>query len=159
MPELRKDIVIGRWVIISTERKCRPDQFALTQEQEVLANNDFCPFCPGNEDRTPPEIFAIRENNSPPNTPGWKVRVVPNKYPALRIEEELKRRGIGMFDMMNGVGAHEVIIETPEHKLQMHDFSINELTKVIYTYKVRSIDLKRDIRLRYIMIFKNYGRE
>jgi UDPglucose--hexose-1-phosphate uridylyltransferase len=159
VPELRKDVVIGRWVIIATERICRPDQFAEKKDDFKEGDNGFCPFCEGNEDKTPPEIFAIRKENSLPNTPNWEIRVVPNKYPALRIEGELKRRGIGMFDIMNGIGAHEVIIETPNHNLQMHDFSIDHLSKVIYAYKIRSLDLKKDLRLRYIMLFKNYGRE
>ncbi|MCM8803842.1 MAG: galactose-1-phosphate uridylyltransferase, partial [Candidatus Omnitrophica bacterium] len=154
MPELRKDIVIGRWVIISSERMCRPDQFSEVKEMDKEENNNFCPFCPGNEDKTPPEIFSIRNDNSLPNTAGWEVRVVPNKYPALRIEGELKRKGVGMFDMMNGIGAHEVIIETPQHNLQIQDFSIEHFSKVINTYKYRSLDLKNDTRLRYIMIFK-----
>lgn len=158
MPELRKDIVIGRWVIISTERSCRPDQFK--GETEVIEeNNNFCPFCQGNEDKTPPEIYAIRNDNSLANSPGWEVRVVPNKFPALRIEGDLNRKGVGMYDMMNGIGAHEVIIETPHHKQQMHDYPVQHLKNIISTYKFRSSDLKNDERMRYIMIFKNYGRE
>jgi len=156
MPELRKDPVIGRWVIIATERKLRPSDYASTVGEEKAP---FCPFCPGNETKTPPEIFAIRDNNTQPNTPGWLVRVVPNKYPALKIEGNLDKKGVGIFDKMNGIGAHEVIIETPEHNQQMHDFDTQHLEKVIHTYQIRSLDLKNDTRLKYSMIFKNYGKE
>ncbi|MCM8806309.1 MAG: DUF4931 domain-containing protein [Candidatus Omnitrophica bacterium] len=159
MPELRKDPVIGRWVIIATERKLRPSDYSEMCQTTSEEEGRFCPFCPGNESKTPPEIFAIRENGSQPNTPGWLVRVVPNKYPALRIEGDLNKKGVGIFDKMNGIGAHEVIIETPDHKQQMHDFTQTQLERVIYTYQLRSLDLKNDKRFKYNMIFKNYGKE
>jgi len=112
MPELRRDPIHGRWVIISTERGRRPSDF-VTEERRPIGG--FCPLCEGNEDKTPPEIIAFRENGTPPNTPGWTLRVVPNKFPALRIEGELNREGEGIYDKMNGIGAHEVVIETPLH--------------------------------------------
>ena len=74
-----------------------------------------CPFCPGAESKTPPEILVYGRNGGGANTPGWNIRVVPNRFPALGIEGELDREGEGLFDKMNGVGAHEVIVETPEH--------------------------------------------
>ncbi|MGH9527369.1 MAG: galactose-1-phosphate uridylyltransferase, partial [Terriglobales bacterium] len=113
MPELRKDPITGRWVIISTDRARRPSDFA--REAETIPGSGFCPFCYGNEGKTPPEILAYRANGSGPNTPGWTVRVVPNKYPALGIEGPLIRQGEGIFDRISGIGAHEVIVETPEH--------------------------------------------
>src|SRR6266436_7734578 len=113
MPELRKDPIVGRWVIVATERGKRPSDFA-PQPSEVLdpAKN---PFAEGNEHMTPPEIFAFRDPKSKANGPGWQVRVVPNKFPALRIEGDLEPAGDGVYDRMNGIGAHEVIIETPDH--------------------------------------------
>ena len=106
MPELRKDPIIGRWVIISTERARRPDQFASQskEQEDPLA----CPFCEGKEAKTPPEIYAIRPGNSNRNGPGWDLRVVPSIAPFLRVEGELERRGNGVYDVMNGVGAHEI---------------------------------------------------
>ena len=117
MPELRKDPIVGRWVIISTDRAKRPTDFV---RDRVQMKGGFCPFCYGNEDKTPPEILAYRpsQNGNPPprpNTSGWSVRVVPNKFPALGIEGNLSRQAEGMFDKMNGVGAHEVIVESPDH--------------------------------------------
>src|SRR5512137_1728844 len=110
MPELRKDPVVGRWVIVATERAARPSDFQARREPPPDPGN--CPFDPGREAMTPPEIFAIRPDGSCPNTPGWVTRVVPNRFPALRVEGELERRGEGIYDRMTGIGAHEVIIET-----------------------------------------------
>src|SRR3972149_4575613 len=112
MPEKRKDPVTGRWVIISTERGKRPSDLRV---QKTPPKGGFCPFCPGNEDKTPPEILAFRPEGGERNGPGWRLRVVPNKFPALRVEGELNREGVGLYDKMNGIGAHEVIIETPRH--------------------------------------------
>lgn len=157
MPELRKDPIIGRWVIISTERGKRPSDY-LPPPAEVLdpAKN---PFAEGNEHLTPPEIFAFRDARSKPNEPGWQVRVVPNKFPALRIEGDLEKEGHGMYDKMNGIGAHEVVIETPNPNLQLEQQPIEGVARVLEAYKVRMQDLLRDARFRYILIFKNYGRQ
>jgi len=154
MPELRHDPIQKRWVIIACERGRRPDDFP---RQEEPLPGGFCPFCEGNEGKTPPEIRAIRRNGSGPNQPGWEIRVVPNKFPALRIEGGLDRKGLGAYDRMNGVGAHEVIIETPQHDLNMADAPIQHLEKVIRMYRERLVDLLRDFRFKYILIFKNYG--
>ena len=155
MPELRKDPVTGRWVIISTDRARRPSDFA--HEPEKKRGGAFCPFCYGNEARTPPEILAYRSNGSAPDTPGWVVRVVPNKFPALGIEGELGRQGDGLFDKMNGIGAHEVIVETPEHEMTLAHLPQRRLEDVLWAFRDRLLDLKKDKRFRYILIFKNHG--
>jgi UDPglucose--hexose-1-phosphate uridylyltransferase len=155
VPELRKDPVIGRWVIISTERAKRPSDFV--REPVKPQRTSFCPFCYGNEDKTPPEIIAHRNNGTQPNTPGWSLRVVPNKFPALGIEGELGRQGEGLFDKMNGIGAHEVIIETPDHEAALSDLPPGRFEEVIGAYRDRIVDLKRDRRFKYILIFKNHG--
>ncbi len=154
MPELRKDPITGRWVIISTDRAKRPSDFAREQE---MKKGGFCPFCPGNEDKTPPEILAYRTNGTGANTTGWSVRVVPNKFPALGIEGAMDKRGDGLFDRMNGIGAHEVIIETPEHNLKLAQFSEKGLEDIHWAFRDRMLDLKKDQRFRYILIFKNSG--
>jgi len=156
MPELRKDPVLGRWVIISTERAKRPKDFKSAPEKKKITPKE-CPFCPGNEVATPPEIFAIRRDNSESNTPGWTLRVIPNKFPALRIEGEINRRGEGIYDRMNGIGAHEVIIETPDHAKDLADMEADGFEDVVRAYQHRLLDLKKDERLRYVMIFKNFG--
>ncbi len=155
MPELRKDPVTGRWVIISTERRKRPTDFRL--ERHEVVRDECCPFCTGREDLTPPEVFAIRSNGAPANGPGWDLRVVPNKFPALQVEGGLDREGEGMFDRMNGIGAHEVIIETPHHDKTLASMSEGEIERVLQAFRARVLDLKQDRRFRYILIFKNHG--
>jgi UDPglucose--hexose-1-phosphate uridylyltransferase len=100
MPELRKDPIIDRWVIISTERGKRPVFFT---EEATPPKAGMCPLCPGNENMTPSEVYAIRPDSSKPNSPNWVLRVVPNKFPALRIEGGLNKEGIGLYDKMNGI--------------------------------------------------------
>jgi UDPglucose--hexose-1-phosphate uridylyltransferase len=149
MADLRKDPVTGRWVIISTERQKRPSDFQI--ETVTTKGDALCPFCQGHEDKTPPEILAYR------NGGGWDVRVVPNKFPALRVEGDLDREGEGLFDRMNGIGAHEVIIETPHHGQTFATMGEAAIEKVFWAWRERVIDLKRDFRLRHIVIFKNHG--
>ncbi|MCM8771225.1 MAG: galactose-1-phosphate uridylyltransferase [Candidatus Omnitrophica bacterium] len=154
MPELRKDPIIGRWVIISTERAKRPDQFATVQEGPPEGE---CPFCEGFEFKTPPEIYSIRPRHTAANSPGWKVRVVPSIAPFLRIEGDLDRRGKGIYDMMNGIGAHEIIIETPQHIANLCDLSEADIASVFTAYIDRIVDLEKDKRFKYVLVFKNYG--
>ncbi len=156
MAELRKDPILGRWVIIATERAKRPGSYKI---EKAAAETDpaACPFCVGHEDMTPPEIYALREYGSQPNKPGWKVRVVPNKYPALGIDVPLQKSGRGMFDMMAGFGAHEVVIETPDHRREAKDQSVEEIKNWLHVLQSRVKDLHNDKRLRYILVFKNKG--
>ena len=154
MSEIRRDPVIGRWNIITTDEPLGPEAFGI--EHHSLSGGK-CPFCYGNEAMTPPEIYVVRPPGGTPNSPGWQLRAVANKFPALQIEGDLGRRGIGVFDLCNGVGAHEVIIETPDHQRQTADLSIEELAALIKAYKVRSLDLRGDRRLKYTLIFKNFG--
>jgi len=155
MPEFRKDPIVGRWVIISTERNKRDSDWISKPHFERVSG--FCPFCEGNEDKTPPEIFAYRAEDSQPNEPGWRIRVVPNKFPALQIEGNLDLRSEGIFDKMNGIGAHEVFIESPEHTLRFVEFSFEHIRDILWIFRERMVDLKRDSRLKYIIIFKNEG--
>lgn len=141
-------------MIIATERSRRPSDFA---PEERISTGGFCPLCEGNEDRTPPEVLAFRENGTPPNSPGWLLRVVPNKFPALRIEGELDREGEGIYDKMNGIGAHEVVVETPHHHETLATLPLKAVERVLWAYRERIVDLRRDDRLRYVMVFKNYG--
>ncbi len=155
MPELRKDPIMGRWVIIATERAKRPTDF---QGEPPGPPPAFCPFCEGNEDKTPREIIAYRAQGTAPNGPGWKLRVVPNKFPALQIEGNLDKRGVGIYDRMNGIGAHEVIIEAPTHIVSLTSLSTQQIQDVLWSYRDRLTDLKRDIRFTYGMVFKNVGK-
>ena len=153
--ELRRDAVTGRWIIVNTSHPSRPDDFEI--EPAEIKGVGTCPFCPGHEKLTPPEIYAERPGAVNPNGPGWAIRIVPNKFPALQIEGELKRRGIGVFDASAGVGAHEVIIESTNHQFQLADLEVADIARVLHAYQLRSRDLRGDARLKYVLIFKNHG--
>ncbi len=154
MAELRRDPITGRWVIIETEKIKGPSDYDV---EGHIKKGGVCPFCPGNEHMTPPEIDAHREGEIRPNAPGWHTRIIPNKFPALRIEGNLDRAGVGIYDMMNGIGAHEVIVENPDHNKELCDLMDHDVEKVIWAYRNRSLDLRGDKRFKYILIFKNYG--
>ena len=154
MPELRKDPILGRWVIISTERGKRPTSFSSVSKRVQAA---MCPFCPGNETATPPEILAYRQPQTQKNQPGWRLRVIPNKYPALVIEGRIDREAKGLYDRMHGIGAHEVIIETPEHARDLVDMADEEIRDILWAYRERMLDLARDSRFKYVLVFKNHG--
>jgi UDPglucose--hexose-1-phosphate uridylyltransferase len=155
MPELRKDPITDSWVIISTDRARRPTDF-VREPTPREPSGRFCPFCPGNESKTPPEVLAWRDG-SEANQPGWSLRVIPNKFPVLGIEGELDREGDGLFDKMQGIGAHEVVIESPEHVLSLTDLSERAIEHVLCAFRERIRDLRNDRRLRYVMLFKNQG--
>jgi UDPglucose--hexose-1-phosphate uridylyltransferase len=154
MSTLRRDPITARWVI-NTDRT--QDQSSSLMDMEKLTKRGICPFCQGNEKYTPSEIFALRNDGAEKDKPGWQVRVVPNISPALRVEGELDRRAELMYDLMNGVGAHEIIIETPQHIPNLADLEIPQIQKVLQAYKERIVDLKKDKRFRSVVIFKNHG--
>lgn len=153
MSELRWDPLKKHWVIIATERGRRPLDFPQVSEAAAMVS---CPFCYGHESKTPGELFAIRPSGAP-NAPNWKVRVIPNKYPVLRVEGEARSRGCGLYDVMDGIGAHEVIIETPDHTLGLADLAVADIADVLKAYRARFLDLRQDFRLRYLVLFKNHG--
>ena len=154
MSQLRKDPVTGRWVIIAPDRAKRPIDY---QHDFRLAEERFDPFLEGHESATPPEIMAHRPPGSPPNGPGWRVRVVPNKFPALQIENDLEPRGTGLYDQLNGFGAHEVIIECPHFETNLSRLPVDHVRDVLETYRARLADLSNDRRLAHGLIFKNKG--
>jgi len=156
MAEFRRDPVDGKWVIIAPERRKR---FAATAPgPEVPTPLEKCPFCPGNEAMTPPEIFAFRGAAGKRDQPGWRVRVIPNRAPILRVEVELQKEGVGYYDRISGLGASEVIIETPDHDAVYSQLRVEHLTEIYLAYRERIRDLKKDRRLKYALIFRNYGR-
>ncbi len=158
MGELRKDPITGRWVIIATQRSKRPNAFSTKRQEESADDIKKCPFCEGKEKMTPPEIFSLREANTKADEPGWRVRVVPNKFPALDINQEHKKKGFGLHDMMTDFGAHEVIIETPEHKKEIKDQSLDTTREILEVLQRRVENLHKDKRFRYTLVFKNKGK-
>jgi UDPglucose--hexose-1-phosphate uridylyltransferase len=152
MPELRQNPITRQWVIIATERAKRPDEFAKKKEDAPVPSYvERCPFCPGNERMTPPESFRI------PSDGTWQVRVVPNKFAALSNEGDLTRRFEGLKRTVNGVGVHEVIVETPDHSKAMALLSEPEIELVLQCYRERYMVLTKDPRIEQITIFKNHG--
>ncbi|MDD5583693.1 MAG: galactose-1-phosphate uridylyltransferase [Candidatus Omnitrophica bacterium] len=157
MPELRKDPIVARWVVVNVEKPYLPRDFNVTPF--TWKGDKGCSFCANNEGLTPPEIEAISEIHRQPNTPGWKVRVVPNKFPALKIEGTLDKQAMGIYDMSNGIGAHEVIIENPDHYKGIPELSDTDVEYILKAYRSRSLDLRKDKRFKYLLIFKNVGVE
>jgi UDPglucose--hexose-1-phosphate uridylyltransferase len=162
MPELRQDPVTREWVIIATERAKRPTEFqgqgGNTRSACLLTQKDTCPFCEGNESKTPPEIVAYRKPNTAANSRGWWVRVVPNRFPALKIEGDIERHEMdGFFRLMDGVGAHEVVIETPEHCDTIGIIEDRQAEEIVQMCLDRFLDLKGDPRMETITCFRNRG--
>jgi UDPglucose--hexose-1-phosphate uridylyltransferase len=155
MPELRRDPVVDRWVIIAMERARRPSNFVNTHPNFFDKNvqEQACPFC-NNQDQT---IFSLKDEKSEHHDSPWDVKVVESGTPVVRLSEKFKRRGYGLYDVVNGYGAHEVVIETPRHIANMADLSINQIRLVIKTYTARFHTLEKVTNSQYVLAFKNYG--
>lgn len=152
MSELRQDPLTRRWAVIAPERNNQP----IENNQIEKLKSSFCPFCPGNEDETLPEILAVRKSGGS-NSPGWEIRVIPNRFPILRIEGDLNKEAEGPYSKMDGIGAHEIIIESPDHSQDLHQLSFDQVRLILSVSKERMIDLGRDKRFRYVLLFKNFG--
>jgi UDPglucose--hexose-1-phosphate uridylyltransferase len=160
MSELRKDLISGRWVIIATERSKRPDDFRPSGPAPAAPEAaGFCPFCEGNESKTPPEVFALRAAGTAPDTAGWTVRVVPNKFPALNPGPPPPRASRGIFQSMEGRGVHEVVIENPDHALELGDLPVAHIRDVLRVFQLRIKAIERELHYQYVQIFKNKGKE
>jgi len=154
MPELRKDPLTESWVVIATERGKRPSDFARPSSS---GRSGTCPFCYGSEGMTPPEVLAYRDG-SDPDAPGWSVRVVPNKFPALspELEREAPRR-FGPYQEMSASGGHEVLIESPEHDSTLGTHDVRQVEMILRAVKERLIDYRDKGRTEYVQVFKNAG--
>jgi len=160
MSELRKDLVSGRWVIISTERSKRPDDFRPSGGTARAAEPvGFCPFCEDNETKTPPEVFALRAAGTAPDSPGWKVRVVPNKFPALNRGTPPPMPPGGVFQSMEGIGVHEVVIENPDHGFELSDLPVPHIRDVFRVFQLRIKAIEQELHYQYVQLFKNKGKE
>ncbi|MFQ6084575.1 MAG: galactose-1-phosphate uridylyltransferase [Candidatus Aminicenantia bacterium] len=157
MSELRFDPLRRRWTIIAPKRKRRPQEYYICQMDHLPEKERSCPFCYGNEGETPPESFVIAPPGRKPNTLGWSVRVVPNKFPALKGKGQIEKRKIGHFDLIKKAGAHEVIIESPRHNYPISERKIEEIRDVLIAFRERIKHYSQDNRVRYVLIFKNYG--
>ena len=155
MPELRQNFFTKEWVIIATERARRPEELATHRPVETVpAFLETCPFCPGNESKTPPEVLRI-----PNDAGGWSVRVVPNKFCALSSEAELTRNLQHLRRRVGGFGFHEVIVDSPDHARSMALLSTVQIADILGAYKQRYNTLSFDRRIAHITIFKNHGKD
>jgi UDPglucose--hexose-1-phosphate uridylyltransferase len=180
MTELRKDPITGRWVIINVHKDCvhkdnvhKEDVHSEHGQNGIVQNNNHlldlkpvgvdddrenCPFCEGHEEHTSAEICSLREEGTVPNSPGWFVRCIPNINPVLTTSHDLGRRGLGLFDMMNSVGAHEVVIESPHHDQDFHNYDLLQVQRILRAYRERIVELKKNQHLKYVLVFKNRGK-
>jgi UDPglucose--hexose-1-phosphate uridylyltransferase len=158
VPELRQDLATREWIVIAAERAKRPHDFRLKRSRaDLTLTDDACPFCPGHEDLTPPEVMAYRHGGDP-NGPGWWIRVVPNRYAALVPEGSLTQKADeGFFRKIDGVGSHEVVIESPRHDLCIPSMDDWQVEEIVWAYRERFLTLQGDPRVRLIIIFKNHG--
>ncbi|MGA2360994.1 MAG: DUF4931 domain-containing protein [Candidatus Aminicenantales bacterium] len=160
MSELRKDLISGGWVIIATERSKRPDDFRPAGGPAPAGEpRGFCPFCEGNEGKTPPEVFALREGGTLPDAPGWRVRVVPNKFPALNRGTTPPKHTKGVFEWMEGIGVHEVVIENPDHDKELGDLPPGHVRDVLEVCQQRIRAIEEELHYQYVQLFKNKGKE
>lgn len=156
--EIRRDMVKNNWVAIATDRALKPNDFPIAKKGvETSEVQGFCPFCEGNEKFTPPEIAAYRPGNQEADASGWSIRAIPNKFSAFNLEGELEEKQKGIYCTYNGLGQHEVIIETPKHGLAFYQFDLDRIAMIIKMLKNRYNDLSSDPRIKYIQIYKNSG--
>ena len=152
MSELRLNLITREWVIIATERAKKPEDFKTAAvKKDIPRYVETCPFCPGNEAKTPGETFRISDAN------GWKTRVVPNKFSAISNSGNKERRVDGLIRSITAVGVHEVIIETPLHNMNPALLSLEEMEEIVKIYKNRFLEAYSDSRVEHVIIFKNHG--
>lgn len=152
MAELRREPITRMWVVVTTDHPKNPsDYLPFKPPYKVFDAKEPCPFCPGNEAMTPKELYAILEEKG-----GWSVRVVPNKFPFFHIEGDFDRRPEGMYDVMEAIGAHEIVIESPDHHQSLAGMDPDQIGKILLSYRERILDLKKDLRFMQFLVLKNY---
>ncbi|MEW6067989.1 MAG: galactose-1-phosphate uridylyltransferase [Nitrospirota bacterium] len=152
MSELRLNLVTREWVIISSERAKKPEDFRQRRYKKILPEySESCPFCIGNEYMTPDEIMRVSDNDR------WSVRVIPNKFFVLSSEGQKMRKNEGLKYLVTGVGRHEVIIESPLHNAPIALLPVNNIASIIKTYKDRFIAVYNNPMIDHVIIFKNQG--
>jgi len=170
MPEIRYDITSGGYAVIATERAKRPSDWKAAQKapSESPEHDPACPFCPGNERQTPPEVASFRDSGGP-DEPGWRIRVVPNKFPALvqpgalpdhdqdAVVNQPADLETAMYWRAPGIGAHEVVIESTSHNTTLGEYTPSHLRDVLLMLRQRATDLYSRKETRYVQVFKNYG--
>lgn len=158
MPELRRHYFLDEYCIIAAKRGKRPSDFKM--EKASLGDEAVCPFCPGNEEMTPPsDAVYTRQgifSDGPARVSGWQLRVFPNVFAAMvpcpaptTIE----------WTALPGQGDHEVIVDSPRHRENPADYEQEHMEKLIMVYKDRYVHYSENRLVKYVSIFKNWGRE
>ena len=152
MADLRKEPITRTWVVVTTDHPKGPsDYLPFKPPYQPQEAEGLCPFCPGHEKMTPRETFMLSGEGG-----GWAVRVIPNKFPFFHIEGEFDRRPEGMYDVMEAIGAHEIVVETPGHKQNFASMDTQQIEKILRAYRERLKDLEKDRRFQQFLILKNY---
>jgi UDPglucose--hexose-1-phosphate uridylyltransferase len=154
MPEIRHNIVTGEWVIMAPKRARRPGDFAMPGRVRTEMRPEHvatCPFCPGNEDQTPPEVLRL------PRDGPWQVRVVPNKFAALHKEAHRELCSDGLYRALTGVGWHEVVIESRRHNAPPALQTGEEIARTLTAFQMRGLEMAQDARIKQIVYLKNHG--
>jgi UDPglucose--hexose-1-phosphate uridylyltransferase len=157
LSEIRKDLLRDGWVVIATGRAIKPTDLPVPAQGEALKAQGFCPFCEGNEWVTPPEIMVNRKPGTEKNAPGWTTRTIPNKFSAFSLQTGLSSETNGLYSFVTGFGSHEVVIESPEHDIDLHQQSVEKISEIIEMLKNRHSDLAKDERIKFIQTYKNKG--
>ncbi len=153
MAELRREPVTGMWVVVTNDDPKGPaDYLSFKPPFGRRETEGPCPFCPGNEGMTPQETFSSKQEGGS----GWSVRVIPNKFPFFHIEGTFDRRPEGMYDVMEAIGAHEIVVEAPEHDQNLATLDPKQIGQILLAYKGRLIELGKDRRFEQFLILKNY---
>jgi UDPglucose--hexose-1-phosphate uridylyltransferase len=152
MAELRREPITRMWVVVTNDHPKGPsDYLPFKPPYRVQEAEGPCPFCPGNEGMTPRETFSLKDDKG-----RWLVRVVPNKSPFFHIEGDYDRRPEGMYDIMEAIGAHEIVVDAPDHGQSLATMEPGQIEKILLAYRERLIDLERDERLQQFLILKNH---
>lgn len=148
--ELRKDYILERWVIVSQGRGARPHEF---KDSAQVKQEGTCYFCPGNERETPKEIGRSGSKQE------WVMRWFPNKFPAVDPSAEPSVKTTGQFFTHGGAyGHHEVVVETPLHNAQLYDLEQATVQQLLGVYAQRMFWLSKDVKTKYVLVFKNHGK-
>lgn len=158
MAELRFDPITGEWVVVAADRGSRPSDYPGSGSGARVHGQDACPFCPGNESMTPPEVMAVRDPGTAPNTPGWTIRVIPNKYPAFSPDLPFHPVSEGLYDLSPAFGIHEIVVESPEDDLRMADMDLLCLGNILAVYRSRLKAIGETGKFAAALIFRNYGK-
>lgn len=158
MPEIRKDLVKNHWVALANDQALKPCEFPIAKKNlQISKSQETCPFCEGHENLTPPEIYADRIPNTIPDSPGWNLRVIPNKFTAFTLQGEFDKKITGIYTNYNGLGKHEVVIETPNHNEEFFNYDQKRIESLLSVFQQRYSCLAQDNRIKYIQIYKNRG--